>query len=230
MKDLFIICEGKTEQVFCRRVIEPHLFPQHEGVVRATLVAFSRKGGVYNRGGVRRYQVMRNDITNTLKEHRRDGVYFTTMMDLYALPSDFPGKDSNQRNPVNPRPYVEALEEAFANDIGDHRFIPHLQLHEYETLLFANLKSFGIFYEDCEKQIEALQAVVDRFASIEHINDGGATAPSKRIANQFPTYEGQKTAAGVNIAEYTGMKRLREKCPHFSDWISRLEAIGTVGA
>ena len=131
MTELFVICEGKTEQLFCKRVLQPHLFPGHDGVVHGLLIAFSRKRGVYHRGGVRSYQVMKNDIANTLKEHRRSNVWFTTMMDLYALPSDFPGKAVNKRDPVNPRPYVEALEEAFAADVGDHRFIPHLQLHEF---------------------------------------------------------------------------------------------------
>ncbi|MGH8615257.1 MAG: hypothetical protein ACREYF_25355, partial [Gammaproteobacteria bacterium] len=57
-------------------------------------------------------------ICNTIKQREGKNVYFTTLFDLYDLPTDFPGKDSNVRNPANPTPYVAALEEAFRQDIG----------------------------------------------------------------------------------------------------------------
>ena len=222
MKELYIFCEGPTEQMFCRQVLQPHLFPQHDGEVRPIRIAHSRRHGVVHRGGVNRYAPLKNDIHNTLNQHRRPGVYFTSMIDLYALPSDFPGKADQQRNPSNPRPFVEALEQAFGEDIADARFIPHLQLYEYETLLFADVESFRYSFDDCDSEIGRLAAIVDQFPSIEHINDSPQTAPSKRIIDIFPGYYGLKTTAGPDIAALTGVERLRECCPHFSDWLTRL--------
>jgi hypothetical protein len=45
-------------------------------------------------------------------------------------------------DPNNPFGYVQALERAFSDDIHDFRFVAHLQLHEYETLLLAEPDSF----------------------------------------------------------------------------------------
>lgn len=223
MKELYIFCEGATEQNFCKQVLQGALFPRHDGAIRPIRIAHSRRRKVVQRGGVNKYVIIKKDIHNTFKQHQRQGVYFTSMIDLYGLPGDFPGKSKCHRNPDNPRPYVEALETAFGDDIGDARFIPHLQLHEYETLLFADVESFGYSFDDCDKEIEQLRSIVDAFSSVEDINDGPQTAPSKRIIDILPAYAGLKTTAGPDIAEYTGIERLRECCPHFSDWLTRLQ-------
>jgi hypothetical protein len=104
--------------------------------------------------------------------------------------------------------------------------VPHLQLHEYETLLYAEPEAFAISFENCENLIVGLRSIIGRFPSIEHINDGVNTAPSKRIIGQLPEYEGRKTTAGPDIAEYIGLSKLRAACPHFNRWISTLEHLG----
>ena len=147
------------------------------------------------------------------------------MFDLYGLRDDFPGKVDHSRDPNNPMPYVLALEEALRNDIKDRRFIPYLQLHEYETMLFADLNPdhFASEFENCQKAIESLTKVAKNFPSIEHINDGPTTAPSKRICDVIPTYHGRKTTAGVSIAKSIGVTKIRAACPHFDRWLARLE-------
>ena len=222
MAELYVFCEGATEQNFCKQVLQPAVFPGHNGHVRPLQIAHSRRHGVVHRGGVNKYTVVKKDILNTLNQHQRPGVYFTSMLDLYAIPADFPGKSQVIINRNNPRPCVEALEKAFEDDIGDRRFIAHLQLYEYETLLFADVDAFRWAFDECEQQIEQLRDVVGAFPSIEHINDGPQTAPSKRIIKVFPAYEGRKTTAGPDIAEYTGMERLCECCPHFAQWITNI--------
>ena len=58
-----------------------------------------------SRGGIGKYETLRFDIQSTIKSRRKQqGVYFTTMIDLYGLPGDFPGKANHVRNPQNPRP------------------------------------------------------------------------------------------------------------------------------
>ncbi len=155
MKTLYVFCEGRTEQGFCTQVLAPHLAGFGFLHVPSVKVAFSRKKQVIRRGGIRSYQPMRDDILNTMKSRPDKDVFFTTILDLYGLPRGFPGKSENTRNPANPAPYVRALEKAFAKDIGDSRFVPHLQLHEYETLLFADPAAFAITFENCQAAITA---------------------------------------------------------------------------
>ena len=226
MKRLTVFCEGPTEQGFCNQVLRPHLFPTCDGILHTILIAHAKHHGKVTRGGVpAHYETMRRDITNELKGRKHETDFFTTLIDLYGLPEDFPGKDQNVRNPDNPTPYVESLEVAFGDDIGDRRFIPHLQLHEYETMLFADPEAFQVAFDDCDKAIEQLKAIAKSCASIEQIDDGATTAPSKRIIRLVPAYEGRKSSAGPDIAEYTGLPTIRAKCHHFDRWLTRLEEL-----
>jgi hypothetical protein len=131
VKELYVFCEGATEQQFCKQLLEPHLFPQYDGLIHPIEITHSEHHGRVSRGGVPgRYVTMRRQILNELKGRGQRDVVFTTLIDLYGLPKDFPGKKNRRRNPANPIPYVTALEKAFDDDIADCRFIPYLQLHE----------------------------------------------------------------------------------------------------
>jgi hypothetical protein len=225
MKELYVFCEGPTEQGFCMQALSPHLFPHHDGCIHTIKIAHSKHHGIVYRGGIGKYASLKRDIQNTLKSRHENNVFFTSMIDLYALPNEFPGKAANVRDPNNPTPYAIALETAFGVEIGDFRFIPHLQLHEYETMLLAEPDSFRISFDDCDQEIATLKALVASFPTIEHINDGKDTAPSKRIIDLLPAYDGLKTTAGPDIAEYTGIAAIRGKCPHFHEWLSKLEGL-----
>jgi hypothetical protein len=60
----------------------------------------------------------------------------------------------------------------------------------------------------------------------EEIDDGATTAPSKRIIKLIPEYEHRKASAGPIIAEKIGLRRIRERCPHFDEWIKKMERLG----
>ena len=228
MKLLNVFCEGQTEQGFCRQVLQPHLFPNGDGLIQTLPVGQKDHHHVYGLGSRGSYDRVRKFIVNTIKSRSKPGVYFTTFLDLYALPSDFPGVNDNTRNAADPAPYVRSLEEAFAADINSQLFLPYVQLHEYETMLFADPGAFSIAFENCEEKVLRLKSIADEFPSIEHINDGKTTAPSKRIIEVFPEYDGRKASAGPDIAEEIGLPVIRQKCPHFGDWLSQLEALAWV--
>lgn len=223
MSELYVFCEGATEQGFCAKVLQPHLFLQGGSQVRTIRTATSKHHGIVSRGGIVKYSALRRDISNQIKMRRARDVAFTTMIDLYGLPKDFPGKAIYNRDPVNPTPYVQALEQEFESDIGDDRFIAYLQLHEYETLLFADPDAMVPSFEKCDSAVESMKAIVAKFAGVEHINDGENTAPSKRIIKLLPAYLGRKASVGPQIAERIGIPVLRQKCPHFDSWVTRLE-------
>jgi hypothetical protein len=225
VKTLYVICEGQTEQRFTDQVLAPHLFGHDFVHVPTIRVEFSRHRRVIFRGGVRRYAPVRRTLVNIMKDRPQTDIFFTTMLDLYALPREFPGRQGRKRNPDDPYPFVRALEAAFAKDVGDHRFVPHIQLHEYETLLFADPSAFGISFDDCDTAIANLKTIAAAFPSIEHIDDGKTTGPSKRIIEVLPEYEHRKTDAGPDIAETIGLQTIRQKCSHFDKWISKLEKL-----
>ena len=225
MKLLNVFCEGQTEQGFCRQVLQPHLFTNGDGVIQTLPVGLKDHHHVYGLGSRGSYNRVRKFIINTIKSRSKPGVHFTTFLDLYALPSDFPGVNDNTRNAADPGSYVRSLEEAFAADIHSQFFLPHVQLHEFETMLFADPEAFSIAFENYEEKVLRLKSIADEFPSIEHINDGKTTAPSKRIIEVFPEYDGRKASAGPDIAQTIGLSVIRQKCPHFGDWLNRLESL-----
>ncbi len=230
MTRLYIFAEGQTEQTYGDTVLKKHLAAFGVYVQRPVLIAHARKKGVVHRGGGRRYSPMKKDILRFLKQEKNPDVYFTTMIDLYALPVDFPGAAEAEKLRHSPRDRVKKLEERFAADLDDPfgrptRFIPHIQLHEYEAILFCRPSCFSSFFDDCSKQIEQLKNISQEHESPELIDDGQHTAPSKRIIDFFPDYECAKPVAGPQIAEEIGLPTVREQCPHFDAWLKRLESL-----
>lgn len=220
MKQLVVFCEGRSEQGFCNQVLRPHFLNSCQTDLQTYWVGRSGAGHVR---GISKYSVLRKFIANILAGRKTADVIFTTMIDLYGLPAEFPGKSMATRNPAEPRPYVEALEHAFGADIADRRFLPYLQLHEFETLLYVDPHAFEFSVENCGDAIQRLVKIASDFGDVELINDDPLTAPSKRIIQILPEYAGLKATAGPDIAESIGLEKLRAHCPHFNAWITQLE-------
>jgi Domain of unknown function (DUF4276) len=228
LKQLNVFCEGQTEQGFCTQVLQPHLFPQGDGLIHTLAVGAKDHHHVYGLGTKKKYSGAKGVgkfIQNTIKGRNGKNVYFTTLFDVYGLPDDFPGKAANLTDRTNPTFYVVALESAFGSDINYYRFIPNLVLHEYETILFSDPEAFRRSFENCEEEIQELKRIAASEPSIEHINDGKDTAPSKRIIALIPEYAGRKSSAGPDIAAHIGLPTIRAKCPHIHEWLNQLERI-----
>jgi hypothetical protein len=212
---LFFYVEGQTEQGYVTSKLQAHLAPFNvhvAGAIRAPTGGYAR---------------MRNDLGKLLKLHHQPDVHFTTMFDLYALRNQWPGRDEAEKLRHLPRERTRRLEEAFAADVGDSRLIPHIQLYEFETILFCEPEWFGGLYENADARVKELQEIVRRDGPPEEINDSPNTAPSKRIDRVFPGYEGAKTSTGVQVASCIDVARVRELCPHFNEWMGSLEALGS---
>ena len=63
------------------------------------------------------------------------------------------------------------------------------------------------------------QQVIDA-GNPELINDGPATAPSKRLLAAYPAYN--KTQDGPLAIAELGLPALRSQCPHLDTWLQRL--------
>jgi hypothetical protein len=227
MVRLYFYVEGQTEQEYVRRVLMPHLAGFNVHVMGAVLAASGRRHGQVARGGGRHYQPMRNDLGRLLRQDAARDVRFTTLFDLYALYRDFPGYDEAEKQRHIPAERVVTLEKAFAADVGDSRFVPHIQLHEFETILLCAPEHLALVYEKADAGIAALRAAVEAAKSPELVNDGEHTAPSKRIIAHFPAYDRQKTAVGAELADCVGIPTTRRLCAHFDRWLTALEALGS---
>ena len=220
---LNFVVEGQTEETFVNQVMRPHLADRRIwAYVRC--VETSRNHGRKYRGGGRSYRLAKNDITCWLKEDQNPDARFTTMFDLYALPRNFPGYEAASQV-TDPRQRVGDLESALRDDIDDWRFIPYIQLHEFEALLLADPQKLELQFPGSDDEIRRLVEMASHFRSPELIDDGRDTAPSKRIRDTIPEYYGQKASAGPLVAGHIGLTVLRSKCEHFGEWLNRLEGI-----
>lgn len=225
MARLYLFAEGQTEQTFAHNLIGPHLAQYNVFMNKPVLIAHARKKGIVHRGGGWNYTPMKNDIVRFLKQDRDENTFFTTMIDLYAIHSGFPGLAEAESMRQNPLERVEFLEQKFADDIGDRRFIPYIQLHEYEAYLFSETACFEYLSAGNEKGIETLRNILGQYGTPELINDGPQTAPSKRIIAQFPDYGQAKSTFGPQLAERIGLQLIRSKCQHFHEWLTKLESL-----
>ena len=225
MARLYLFAEGRTEQTFASTVLKPHLANQKVYMQGPVLIAHAHRRHRTHRGGGSRFRPMQNDICRLLKQDASNDAFFTTMIDLYGLHRGFPGAEDAEKHRSDPYRRVEALEKSWAEETGDRRFIPHIQLHEYEAYLFTDISTLSFHYENKKRAMEKLEGVANSVGSPELINDGANTAPSKRIIDQLPQYAEEKVRVGVQAAQRIGLSRIREKCPHFSQWVERLEGL-----
>ena len=73
---------------------------------------------------------------------------------------------------------------------------------------------------DGEKLQKALETAVAAFEMREDINNGVATALSKRLMKLIPTYD--KILDGGSLAQYVGIATMRRRCPRFNAGEERL--------
>lgn len=226
-KIVHVLCEGQTEQGFVDEVLKPYVMTKGISSVKSILVTTNKKKNV--RGGQVSYRHALNDLSIMLKSNddgENERHVFTTMFDLYALPDDFPGY-SQFHSVQDKYTKVTSFEKAFSEAVGSKRFVPYIQLHEYEALVFCGLDYLLQMYAGCEKGIEKLKADLSRAGNPELVNDGPDTAPSKRIikaieGNRRISFHYDKPKAGKFVAQKVGMEGLRKQCSHFNEWIERL--------
>lgn len=223
---LNVLCEGQTEDRFANSVLKEHL--KNFGiVVKTTILVTNKKKNI--RGGMLSYQQAKTDLALLIKQHSKktyEKHFYTTMFDLYALPNNFPGYADAIKIP-DCYAITKKLEEEFGRDINHHQFIPYIQLHEFEALVFCGLEHLLIDYPDMTKQVEELKKVLVSYGdNPEKINNSPVTAPSKRIIKAFESkHHYDKPKSGELVTGKVGIPLLKEKCLHFKEWIENLEKI-----
>lgn len=216
MKRLIIICEGETEQQFCKDVLYNHFFSRD--IVIETPLIKKTMGGI----------VAWEHIKSQILLHLKEDVTVTLLIDFYGI-KDYHNfsKWAESKTIVNKIDRMTFLENAMKEEIDDRvrfRFIPYIQLHEFEGLLFNNIETFkNIIPENEFTNIRELETTINSNINPELINDGATTAPSKRLERLILGYN--KIVYGAVLAEEIGLERIRAKAVRFNDWIAKLESI-----
>ena len=223
---LHILAEGQTEEGFVNDILAPAL-GERNIFVDVHCITTGRHHGRLFRGGLMNYDHLARDLTLWMKQDQNEDSWFTTMVDYYALPNNFPGRVDLSPN-LAAFERITHLEDQLRLDVikrldalpVSRRLIPYIQLHEFEALLFSDPKAFLEAFPGNQKAVAALTAIRAKFPSPEDIDDDPQTAPSKRILNVLPGY--QKPVAGILIAREIGLAGLRDECRHFDAWLARL--------
>jgi len=217
MTRVHVLVEGQTEEAFTKNVLVPH-FSRQQIYLYPRLI-----GKPGHRGGICAYQRAQNDILATLKQDKTS--FCTTMLDYYGMPGSWPGREDAKNKPFSEKPFT--IEQALLADVASilgqgfiaNRFIPYIQMHEFEALLFSDAKSLAHSLE--LPDVSVIQQIRDQFNSPEEINDSPQDAPSKRILRLNRGYS--KVTDGVLISQRIGLQAMRSQCDHFSKWIQKLE-------
>ena len=216
MKRIIIICEGPTEQEFCNDVLQT-TFNSKNIILQCPTI---KKSG----GGIVAWASLKKQIETHLRQE--PSVFVTTLIDFYGIHDShaFPNWEDS-REIVHKNDRMDCLETGMKLDIDAkirYRFIPYIQLHEFEGLLFNRMSVFDeqIPATDFINRAELVHTI-EHFPNPELINDTPNNAPSYRLKRLISGYN--KIVYGAILAESIGLQQIRNKCPRFHQWITNLE-------
>lgn len=177
-------------------------------------------------GGTATWEQILGDIRRTLRQREGGRAPYVTLFidffrrhdDVAPRCGDLPGADRRYECVV--RWMRTKVDGSTLSSEESRRFIPYVQMHELEALLFS----------DPEKLASSLQRpdlsgrfreIADSFSSPEDIDDLPETHPKQRILDGFKAY--QETLHAPAAAAAIGLDRIREQCHRFNDWVKQLE-------
>lgn len=217
---IHVICEGQTEEMFVNEVLAEVFLSKNICLVPALIGNPGHKGGNF------KFERLLTDVRARLLDDKT--AYCTTFFDFYGLPEDFPGKEEAKKKigmPQKADSLLAVLTEKLKAKLGQdplRRFIPYVQMYEFEGLLFSHPEKLaqGINQADLG---ESFQKIRDAFDSPEEINNNPATAPSKSIKKIYSAYD--KPIHGSLAAIEIGLDVIRQECRRFDEWLRKLEAL-----
>jgi hypothetical protein len=160
-------------------------------------------------------------IAQHIKYEYHSSDRITTLVDYYGF------TNINGRNKSQLESAITELAAERISDFDPHFVIPYVQMYEFEGLLFSNVEEFQYVTDGwCSDVKNKLLEARNLFPTPEDINNNRETAPSKRILKIFANGEYSKTEHGPIIASAIGLAKIREECPLFNEWVTRLENLG----
>ena len=225
MNRILIHVEGQTEETFVNEVLGPYLYQYGYQRIDVRLMGNARQRS--RRGGVRPWASVRQGLLNHLRQDSDRAV--GVMVDYYGMPTDWPGRiEATDLSPAGmaattiEKALIEDISQILGSNFNPSRFVPYVMMHEFEAILFSDcaVSASSIGLPDLTA---ALQEIRDQFENPEEIDDSPDGAPSKRIKALVPSYE--KPLMGNLAVKGIGLTRILENCPHFREWLGRLEEL-----
>ena len=212
MKNVYIYCEGPTEESFINEILYPYFI--NVGIVVCPIICTTKRtvSKKYT-GGVSDYAKIKKELTMLCRQHHNE--YVTTMFDYYAMPENTPGLDCTEQD-IHER--IRHIEQIIDADIGQQNCKFHFMLHEFEAILFSKPESFSLIAE--ENVVSSIQNIRDSYPTPEHINNSPETAPSKRLEALISNYA--KIKNGTLLSKDMGIDVIMKQCPHFNSWIQSI--------
>jgi hypothetical protein len=218
--EVYIVVEGQTEQTFVRNVLAPYM-GQWGIYLHPRLI-----GKPGHKGGDIRFDRAKVDIINFLKQ--RNDTYVSSMFDYFRINKEWPGLNDIRGKTLTIEQKAKTVEDAMmkenVNELPqcnpEKRFIPYIQMHEFEALLFSDAHTLA---ERAEIDLPRVQAILNEYNNPEEINDDPVKAPSKQLETLKHNY--RKIALGTEISNAIGIPNIRAKCRHFDNWLKKFEIL-----
>ena len=220
---IVVICEGQTEETFVRDVLQPHFSPT--GLYLHAQTIETSPG---YRGGALNYDRVRSQLRNMLRQ--KSAPVVTTFFDLYRLDKRFPGFDAAMLK-SSMQAKVEMLNSELAEDIvalaecNPVRFIPHIQPHEFEALLFGDVTTLTGVERNWARSTVELGAIRQQVDTPEHINDKPETKPAAHLERLLKSPRFSKVDHGPIAAARMGLLRIEQECLHFAAWLQKIRSL-----
>ncbi|MBK5202017.1 MAG: DUF4276 family protein [Spirochaetaceae bacterium] len=168
----------------------------------------------------------------TFKNVKTPDCYISSLLDYFRIDSEWPGQDIIRENlkrgvSLSKINLLDILNESTIEGIIiEHEkycnnFVPNFEMHEFETLLFSDVKIMSDILQLPESDKYFFEILKRYHDDPELINT--VTAPSKIILAKKANYK--KTVDGLQIAEKIGIEKIREQCSCFNEWVEKLITI-----
>jgi hypothetical protein len=223
MKRICVVCEGQTEEEFVLQVLAQAFYP-----LGLNLVPEMIETSPGHRGGGLQYERVKRHLANTLRQ--KSAPIVTTLFDLYRLNNAFPGFEAaHQQLQLHDR--LNILKQALHADVvakaacTPERFIPFIQPHEFEALLFSDVATLVTVERGWASASTVLSTVRNHAASPEHINNHPDTKPAAHLERALnnPCY--RKRQHGPVAAQKIGLAKIEAECPFFANWLEQLRSL-----
>ena len=160
MKRVVFIVEGDTEVSFIQKCVIPYLYLKgFTNPMNAQKILTNRKRNTMNaqkiltnrklnkKGGNVGFDYLKNDVARVAAT---GNVLITTLLDFFRLPVDFPGYTTDSLKLAE---LETKMKEAISVVMDASCFLPYIQRHEVESLMFTNMDGFNIVVDDEESSV-----------------------------------------------------------------------------
>lgn len=223
MKRICIVCEGQTEETFVREVLAPSFYELDLNLIGETI-----QTSTGHKGGSLSYERVHKHLRNRLNQASAYAV--TTLFDFYRLDNEFPGF-SEAKAKHNLQQQLEVLNQALHQDVVGkvgcmpNRFIPYIQPHEFEALLFSDVTTLTNSESNWRGSEAALHLARNAVESPEHINERPDTKPAAHLERELKNPSFHKRRHGPILAKRIGLTKIENECKFFANWLNQIRAL-----